>query len=197
MVSLKSLGVLGGGIVVCTDTGRVYLDGTLMTTFATGTAPHDIIIGIGVLTIATVQYVYYITRTSFGNGKIHRSTTNLGTFDVSYKSYTTSFGIPNRAFVINNNGQLYFAVKNKVVKLDNVETVSDALVLQDQEEIKGFTQFQNSYRIYANTSIDSNSSGIQYIWNGLSTSSFDYRQVWENQPVLGVVNDGAFDYAVL
>lgn len=197
MVSLGSLGIVGGGIVVCTDTGKVYLDGTLMTTFATGTTSHDIVIGIGVLTIATVQYVYFMTRTSFGSGRIHRSDTSLTTFNVSYKTYTTSFGIADKAFVINNNGQLYFAVKNKVIKLDNIETVSDALVLQDQEEIKGFTQFQNSYRIYANTSIDSGSSGIQYIWNGSSTSSFDYRQVWENQPVLGVVNNGAFDYAVL
>jgi hypothetical protein len=188
MVSLKSLG-LGGGIVVCTNTGRVYLDGTLMTTFATGTTSHDIVIGIGVLTVATVQYVYFMTRTSFGAGKIHRSDSTLTTFNVSYKSFTTSFGTSQKAFVINNNGQLYFAVKNKVIKLDNVETVSDALTLQDQDEIKGFTQFQNTYRIYANTSIDSNSSGIQYIWNGSSTSSFDYRQVWEDQPVLGVVND--------
>jgi hypothetical protein len=77
-----------------------------------------------------------MTRTSFGSGRIHRSDTSLTTFNVSYKTYTTSFGIPGKAFVINNNGQLYFAVQNKVIKLDNVETVSDALVLQDQEEIK-------------------------------------------------------------
>jgi hypothetical protein len=76
-----------------------------------------------------------MTRTSFGSGRIHRSDTSLTTFNVSYRTYTTSFGIPE-AFVINNNGQLYFAVQNKVIKLDNVETVSDALVLQDQEEIK-------------------------------------------------------------
>lgn len=91
MASLGSLGVTGGGIVVCTDTGKVYLDGTLMTTFATGTSPHNIVIGIGVLTIATVQYVYFMTRTSFGAGKIHRSDTSLTTFNVSYRSFTTAF----------------------------------------------------------------------------------------------------------
>lgn len=196
MVSLRSLGVFSGGIIVCTDTGKVYLNGTLMTTFATGTTAHNIVIGIGVMTIATVQYVYFMTRTFFGAGKIHRSDTSLTTFNVSYRSFTTSSG-NWWAFVINNNGQLYFAVRNKVIKLDNLETVSDALILQDQEYIRWFTQFQNSYRIYANTSLDNDSSGIQYIWNWSSSSSFDYRQVWENQPVLWVISDGAFDYAIL
>ena len=46
MVSLDTLGA-GSGIVICTNIGRIYLDGTLITTLATGTSAHDRIRGIG------------------------------------------------------------------------------------------------------------------------------------------------------
>lgn len=37
---------------------------------------------------------------------------------------------------------------------------------------------------------------MQYTWDGVSESP-NTRQEWKNQPILGIVNDGALDYAIL
>lgn len=182
------------GVIVCTSTGLVYLNGVLKQTINTGTTEWNQIIGIWVLTVSSVQYIYYVTKTSSWAGKIHRSTTDLATWNISYKAYTVATDTTvASAFLINTWDYLHIAVKNKIVNIYTVaEVVSDALVLPEKEKITWFTQFQNSFKIYTNLG----STGVQYIWDGTDTV-VSYRQTWLNQPVLWVVNDGALDYAIL
>lgn len=192
IVSLDTLWVSGGWVVVCTDTGKVYLNGTLKETISTGTSAHNEIYWIWVYTISGTQYVYYITRTSFWTGKVHRSTTNLATFNISYREYTTASSSWEYVWVIQTPVWVYFWVNNKVFLMDNSEVVLDYLVLPDKEVIKWFTHFQNSYRIYANLT----NTWVHYTWDWAS-ETVDYRQEWYNQPILWVVNNGAEDYAIL
>jgi len=193
MANLATLGISSGGIVVCTSTGKIYLDWVLKTTLATWTSPHDRVSGIGVMTFGTDPYVYYISNTSFGAWVIHRSTATLSAFNVSYKSFTTAQTNSSPvSFVINADKNLNIAVNNKVIILTNSEVVVDKLEFEAAEQVRGLTWFQNSFKVYTNKK----NSGIQYLWNG-SSLTYEYRQEWENQPILWVTNDGAFDYAVL
>ena len=64
--------------------------------------------------------------------------------------------------------------------------------MQANEIAVALTSFQNKFKIYTNKL----STGIQYIWNGVDTAPDD-RQEWINQPIMGIVNNGADDYAVL
>lgn len=194
MENLETLWVgTTSGVIVCTSTGKVYLNGTLKQTISTWTTEWNQIIGIWLLTVSSVQYIYYVTKTSSWAGKIHRSTTDLATFNISYKSFTVPTASITRAFCINSGDYLRIWVKNKIINLYNVaEVVSDALVLPEKEEITGFTQFQNTYKIYTKLW----NTWVQYTWDGSDTLP-SYKQIWENSPVLGVINDWAFDYAIL
>lgn len=193
MESLETLWINNWGIIVCTDTGKIYLDGVLKTTLATGTDAHDEILTVWVNedTLGT-QYIYYISKTSFGAWEIHRSTTDLSTFNVWYRTYTTSSWNPEDAFVINNVWLLYIGVKNVVFIMDKDEIVLDYLNLPDQEEIKGISMYLWNFRIYAN----SKNTGIQYIWDWASELPRS-RQEWSNQPVMWITNDWPTDYAIL
>lgn len=167
---------------MCTASGNVYLNGTLKHTFATGTNAWNAVIGIGVFTVSSVQYVYYVTQASSGTVKVHRSTTDLVTWNDLYKSFTvsTSLPLPTTAYLISSGDYLNIAIKNKIVRIYTVaEVVSDGLVIPEKETISGFTQFQNSFKLYSQLG----SNGIQYVWDGSATAP-DYRQVWLNQPIL-------------
>jgi hypothetical protein len=72
----------------------------LKQTFATGTTEWNQIIGIGTAIILGVQYIYYITKTNAGVGKIHRSTKDLATWNTSYKTYNVAIGVITRAICI-------------------------------------------------------------------------------------------------
>lgn len=190
--SLEKFWVSWGGVITCTDTGKIYLNGTLKTTLSTGTSVWNQVYGIWVTTISGTQYVYYITATTSWAWKIHRSTTSLWAFNVSYRSFTVSNGTFSYVWVINNAGLLYLAIKNMVFILDESEVVTDYLTLPDKEEIRCFTQSQNTYRIY--TKVESTT--VYYVWDWASTSA-DYRQEWYNMPILWWVNDWVYDYVVL
>lgn len=194
MENLETLGIgTSSGVITCTASWLVYLNWTLKQTINTGTTEWNQIIWIGTLTVSSVQYVYYVTKTSSGAGKIHRSTTDLATWNISYKSFTVPTATLTSAFCINSGDYLHIAVKNKIVNIYTVaEVVSDALVLPEKEEITGFTEFQNTFKIYTKRG----NSWVQYTWDG-SSEFPTYKQVWENLPVLGVKNDGAYDYAIL
>lgn len=191
--SLKSLWVSGGWVVVCTDTGRVYLDWVLKQTINTGTSAHNRILCFGVNEdLAGTQYVYYVTLTSSGTGKIHRSTTDLNTWNISYRTFTTSAGNPEKMFMINNTGIMYIFAKNYVYIMEKNETVVEYMILPNLEEIRGVSMYLWNFRIYTNTV----NSWVQYTWDGVSESP-NTRQEWKNQPILGIVNDGAIGYAIL
>jgi len=193
MTNLETLWVSWWGIVVCLENGKIYLDGTLKTTLATWTAAHDKVKWIGVnIDTGWTQYVYYISKTSSWSWEIHRSTTDLATFNVWYKSYTVTSWAVSFVWTINDSWLLYIAVKNKILLMDDTEVVQDFLILPAQEEVKWFTQFQGNFKVYTNAQ----QTGVQYVWDW-STEAPSYRQEWINQPILWVVNDWAFDYAVL
>lgn len=194
MENLETLGVgTSSGVITCTSSGLVYLNGVLKQTISTGTTEWNQIIGIWLMTVSGTQYIYYVTKTSAGSGKIHRSTTDLATWNISYKSYTVPTSTLTRAFCINVWSYLHIGIKNKIISIYTIaETMTDSLTLPEKEEITGFTQFQNTFKVYTKLG----NSGVQYEWDGSAVAP-SYRQVWENLPVLGVVNDGAFDYAVL
>lgn len=180
-------------VVVATDTGNVYLNWTLKQTLATGTSAHNRIIWMGTMKVSSTQYFYFITKSSTGAGKIHRSTTNLTTWDVSYKNYDTVNGTASdSAFSLSINGEVLFAINNCIVGIDSVETVTNRLELPEIEYCVWFTHFQNNYKIYTNFG----TTGVQYMWDWFDTAP-DYRQEWENQNILAVTNNGAFDYAIL
>lgn len=191
--NLQTLWVNNGGIVICTDTGKVYLDWVLKTTFNTSTAAHDRVVWIWVNTHNNgTQYVYYITQTSFWNGQIHRSTTDLDTFNTWYREFSVSSGTIDYVGLIRDGSDLYIAVKNKVLVLDNLEIVTDYLLLPDEETIMFFSQFLGNYRIYTNLEY----TWVQYLWDGIDSLPYA-RQEWINQPILWGTNDGATDYLVL
>ena len=192
MCNLETLWVSNWWIVVCLDNGRVYLDWVLKHTFNTGTSAYDEVIGIWVNEVLWVQYVYYITKNSFGNWKIHRSTTDLVTWIDNHKDYQVSSTNPDFIWIINNAWLLYIAIKNKIFLLDEDGILQEYLILPASETIMGFTQFQWNYKIYTNVW----RTWVQYRWDGFSESP-DYRTVWENKPVLWVTNDWEYDYAVL
>ena len=104
------------------------------------------------------------------------------TWNDSYKSFSvsTSLPTPTTAYLISSGDYLNIAIKNKIVRIYTVaEVVSDGLVIPEKETITGFTQFQNSFKLYSTLG----STGIQYVWDGSSTAP-DYRQAWANLPVL-------------
>lgn len=179
-------------IVVATDTGNVYLNGTLKTTLSTGTTAWNRIMDMWVNVISWTSYFYFCTQTSSWEWKIHRSTTNLTTWNVSYRSFTTANLSSPKVKWISTWFGVYFAVNNCVVLLDNTETTSIALELPKLEEIYWFTYFQNNFKIYTNFG----NQGVQYYWDWIDTAP-SYRQVWDNQNILDVVNNWAYDYAIL
>lgn len=190
IASLDTLWVSWGWVVVCTDSWKIYLNGTLKTTLASS---YNDIYWIAVNTKSDwTQYVYYITKAYSGTGKIHRSTTNLGTFTEDHREYEVASGSSTYVWVVNNTWLVYIGVQNKVFILDNEEILLEYLLLPNKESIKFLCQFQGDFRIYTNNV----NTGIQYIWDGASTNP-KYRQEWYNQPILWGVNDGAFDYLVL
>lgn len=193
MCNLETLWVENWGILVCLENWKIYLDWVLKTTFSTGTSAHDEIKWIGVNeNLLWTQYVYYITKTSFGNGKIHRSTTDLATFNVSYREFTVASGNSGFVGVINDTGLMYLAINNKILLMEQDEIVQDFLLLPKQEVIAGFTQFQWKFKIYSNLI----NTWVQYTWDWIS-EAISYRQEWINQPILWVVNDWSSDYATL
>ena len=204
IISMENLETLGIGttswVIVCTSTGKVYLNGVLKQTLATGTTEWNQIIGIGTAIISGVQYIYYVTKTNAGAGKIHRSNINLTTWNVSHKSFTVATGIATRAICIYTGDYLYIGIWNKIVSIyiggeilaDTGNGTNGSITLPQWEYITGFTQFQDSFKIYTRLG----NTGVQYGWDGFAIAP-TYRQEWRNQPILGVVNDGAFDYAVL
>jgi len=182
------------GIVVCTETGKIYLNGTLMTTFVSGTVAYNRVHAINVWYEWGTQYLYYFTGTSFWAGQIHRSNTSLSSFDtgsypIAYTTATWTSG--SNVSTINDGWIIYFAKNNKVLTLD-AWVVSTVITFQENEIAVALTSFQNNFKIYTNKL----STGIQYIWNGVDTAP-DYRQEWINQPIMGIVNNGSVDYAIL
>ena len=193
MVNLETLWVSNWWIVVCLENGKIFLNWVLKTTLNTWTNAHNRIYWIWVNeNLLWEQYVYYISWTSFWSWKIHRSTTTLSAFDVSYREYTITSWWSEFVWTINDVWFLYIATWNKVFLLESDEIVQDFLILPSQEIIMWFTQFQWTYKIYTN----SINTWIQYIWDWVS-EAISYRQEWINQPVLWVVNDWAYDYAIL
>jgi len=189
IVALDTLWVSGWGIVVCTDTGKIYLNGTLKKTLASS---YKDVLNIWVNISSWVQYVYYVTKNSFGTGKIHRSTTNINTWVEDHREYTVATGNTGYAWIINNTWLLYIAIQNKVFILDEDEILYDYFIIPDKEWIKFISQFQDTFKVYANNV----NTGIQYIWDGASTNP-TYRQEWYNQPILWWVNDWSYDYVIL
>lgn len=180
-------------IVVCLENWKIFLDWVLKTTLNTWTVSHNRVAWIYAMNVAWTDYIYYITNTSFWSWEIHRSTSNLSAFDVGYKTYTTDNQTASApCFILKSWLWFLFAKEDKIYEVDITETVTQMFEVSPKEVIKWFTEFQNNFRIY--TTLWNN--WLQYIWNWLDELA-DYRQVWENQPVLWVVNNGAYDYAVL
>lgn len=193
MANLETLGIIWWWTVVCTESWNIYLDWVLKETISTWTAAFNKVIGIWVMTVSWSQYVYYISSCILWWAQIHRSNSDLSSFTISYKSFVTSYSIPNKSIIINSNWYLYIWYNNKILSLYSVwEILTDWLILPEKEIITWFTQFQNQYKIYSNLW----NSWIQYLWDWSSIEP-DYRQIWENQPVLWVVNDWPYDYAIL
>ncbi len=195
MVNLETLWVQNGGIVVCLDNGKIFLDWVLKETLDTWTNAHNEVIGISVNeNLSWTQYVYYITATTFGAWKIFRSETDLDTADFTSfsRDYTVSSWNTGFVWIINQTGLVYIATANKVFLMESDEIVQEFLILPEQEDIKWFTEFQGQFKIYTTVV----NTGVQYVWDWVSEAP-SYRQEWNNQPVLWVVNDWAYDYAVL
>jgi len=156
MINLQTIGVGSAeGIVICTNTGKLYLNGTLMHTLATGTGAHNIVRGIGTNIVSGVVYLYFISDTSSGSGKIHRTTANLVTLNVSHLSYTTwadANGASNVG-ISKSGSSLLFTKSNKVFSISNTEVQTTPLTLPESEEIVNITKFQNNFKIYANLKV--------------------------------------------
>ena len=192
MDNLEARWINNWWVLVCTSTWNVYLDWVLKQTISTWTSAWNKIIWIWIMFVSWVQYIYYVTQTNWWSGQIHRSTTDLATFTISHRSYTTSSYNRTRAFVIEYWAWIYFATWNKVIFVDLNEIVSDKLTLVYNEEIVWFTEFQNNFKVYSNLE----NTWIQYIWDWVSLLP-DYRQKFKNQRILWIENNGAYDYAVL
>jgi hypothetical protein len=86
--------------------------------------------------VSGTQYLYYISDTAFGTGQIHRSTTDLATFNTNHRSFTTSAGqSDSKVSIVKKAGNLIFSKNNKVIQLDTLEVVSDKLILPAIEVI--------------------------------------------------------------
>ena len=193
IIFMENLAKFGySGIVVATDTWNVYLNGTLKTTFAIWTTAWNRIMAMWVMVVSGTTYFYYCTQTSYWEGKIHRSTTNLWTWNTSYRSFTTANGSSPKVKAISWGGEVFFAINNCIVWLDGVEVCTIRLELPELEKAYGFTYFQNNYKIYTNVG----NQWVQYYWDWIDTAP-SYRQVWDNQNILDVVNNWAYDYAIL
>ena len=192
MVNLETLWVSWGWIIVCLENGKVYKDWVLKETITSSLANKEVI-WIWVAYRWDVQYIYYISKTYLWTWLIHRSDTDCTNFSIGYRDFTSSVSeVSDISYVINDWGLMYFTSNNYVFSLDTVDIVKQRLELPENEEIVWLTRYQNKYRVYANAS----NLWILYLWDWYDEFADD-RQTWENQPILWVVNDWAYDYAVL
>lgn len=193
MINLDEIWVTGGWIIVCTETWNIYLNWVLKTTINTWTTVHNRVAWIWANQASNgTMYIYYITQTSFGSWVIHRSTTNLWTFNISYRTYDVAPWSVWIIKTINRANSLYIPVKNKVLNLNNLEVINEYLILQNTETIKYMSQFQWNMRVYSNLW----NTCIQYIWDWYSILP-DWRQEWYNQPILWWVSIWWLDYITI
>jgi hypothetical protein len=62
---------------------------------------------------------------------------------------------------------------------DTGNGTNGSITLPQGEYITGFTQFQDSFKIYTRLG----NTGVQYGWDGFAIAP-TYRQEWRNQPIL-------------
>lgn len=192
MVDLDTLWVSTWGIVCCLENGKIYLNGVLKETINTGTNAHNRVIGIWVNEASTwIQYVYYITETSLGQGRIHRSTTDLATFDIEYRQFETSSLPADKCTVINTTGLLYIFINDRVFVMENIEVVQEFLAIWKTEEIMYAYEYAGKYRIYANNW----DTGIEYTWDWFAEAP-SARQEFKSKPFLWGTSEWPFAYMV-
>lgn len=188
-------------IIICLENWKIYLNWwsetvwALKTTLVSATTPHNQIAWIYVMNVSWTNYVYFISNTTNWAWKIHRSTVALDfTWWVAYRDYTLSTSSTSDApcFTIKDTGWFVFGKWDRIIWVSNLEVVTEEFVISSDETIKWFTKFQDNYKIYTTIWND----WVQYIWDWSREIAY-YRQIWSNQPVLWVVNNGAYDYAIL
>lgn len=187
-----------------TNTWRIYKNGSLAMTMATGTVAHDQVIGFGqqVRAADSIVYSYGFTKVnSSGVGQIHRFATNFFTIAASV-SFTLSWGRTDNATVfkvsaVPTPSGLIFGYANTVYKMSTAEAVTTHLTFPNNFDVVAITRYQNQYKVYCNAYRYSNGpvDSHVYIWDWISTET-DQEVVFENSKVINVVNDGGDDYVV-
>ena len=124
--------------------------------------------------------------------EIHEFDSALAYDSTLLSTITVQTGILKRTHTITSKWGLYIALQNKVYRLDVFEDLTEQLELPAEEYISWFTEFQDTFKIYANKE----NIWVQYVWVW-SSPFIRYRQEWNNLNVISVANDGAYDYAIL
>ena len=180
-------------ILICTDTWNIYLNWTLKFTLATWTTAWNRVYWVWSLFIAWTQYLYFISWDSSGAWKIHKVNTNITLNTASHRAYTCSSWSNQKVIVLQRDAfRFLFWKSNNIIEIEDTEIVTDRLKLPSNEFIIWFTEFQSNYKIYSN---------VWTVWMHTFRAYWEkdpsYRQQLKNQPILWVVNDWAYDYAIL
>lgn len=186
------------GQLVCLDDWRVYVWSTLKFTINTWTSAWNRVLWVGYISdVSWTSYLYFISDTSIGTGKIHRVPTTIASHTASYLTYTTEWSvILDKIPVINETTRFIFWVNNKVFEVDNQEVITNYITFPNNQEMVAITEFQNRYTLYYNTISTSPIHWYQAYWDW-----FSYEIEWNPiirywYPTLAVVNAWAYDYAI-
>ncbi len=183
------------------NTGKIYYEWVFKFNLSTWNVNWDTIRWFWKLqrTTDNIIYSYWISRTTTWVGKIHRlatdftSLTTVWTFTLWAWSTNDSIYFP----IISNPDRIIFANWNTIFEFDQAEVLTTKLTLPKDHEIIAITEYQDTYKVFYNAPKYTWGNKDSYIgyWDWLST---DFQQIasYENSPVINVINDWAYDYAV-
>jgi hypothetical protein len=179
-------------------TWKIYYAGAFKFNMAVGVVAHDTILGWGHMKRTAGTVVQWYGISAFNTTcKVHR-------FDVWFTGVTYSVAsfTPTTEFAgtIYSRGSIptlslpegiKWAFGNIIYSMDVSEVVTASLTLQTSADIIGITVYQNQYRIYWN---DGNIGNVSS-WDG-STNAVQQTVSYFNSPIVSVVSDWPYDWAV-
>lgn len=180
------------------STGKIYSAGAFKFNMAIGTVAHDTILWWGRMKRAAWTAVQWYGISAFNTDcKVHRFDAGFTGVTYSVASFTptteytgtisTRWQIPT----LSDAQGILFAFWNTVYRLSTAEAITTLLVLSTTADILWITVYQNQYRIYWN---DWNIGNVS-IWDW-DSDAVDQTVSYNNSPVMSVVSDWAYDWAV-
>lgn len=185
-------------------TNRLYYVGSLGCSVSSWNANYDKIVGFATMKRNSdgILYDYAISQTVNWVGKVHRISTWYGWLTYNIATFTLANaelenGYPLKMSVLNVAARSIFAYANTVFQIDQNEVVKELISFPRWFNIIGITQYQDSFKIYANNMRQSTSfaQANVYVWDGTSSTVSQSAQ-FDNSPIMSVSNNWAVDYVI-